>query len=174
MNEVWKDIAGFEGLYQVSSLGRIKSFRRSTKFHGQSEHFLSPTITPNGYETVTLYTGPRGRHKFLVHRLVAQAFIPNPNHFEAVNHKDENKRNNCVDNLEWCTLAYNNSYGTARIRETLTKGTPIQQLTLEGYPLAIYNSVSIAAQLLGLPKQGIKDCLSGKCQSSSGYIWKYL
>lgn len=174
MNEVWKDIDGFEGLYQVSNHGRIKSFRKSTKFHGQSEHLLSPTITANGYESVTLYTGPSGRHKFLVHRLVAQAFIPNPNHFEAINHKDENKRNNHVDNLEWCTLSYNNAYGTARIRQILTKGTPVQQLTLEGYPLAVYNSVHIASQITGTPKHSIKDCLCGKSKSSNGYIWKYI
>lgn len=174
MNEVWKDIDGFVGLYQISNHGRIKSFRESTKFYGQTEHLLSPTVTPNGYETVTLYTGPSGRHKFLVHRLVAQAFIPNPNHYEAVNHKDENKRNNHVDNLEWCTLSYNNAYGTARIRQILTKGTPVQQLTLEGYPLAVYNSVHIASQITGTPKHGIKDCLSGKSQSSNGYIWKYI
>lgn len=174
MNEIWKDVEGFEGFYQVSNYGRIKSFRESNRFYGQTEHLLSPTVTANGYESVTLYISPKERHKFLVHRLVAQTFIPNPNNYDAVNHKDENKRNNHVDNLEWCTLSYNNSYGTARIRHSITSGTPVQQLTLEGYPLAIYNSVHIASQITGIPKHGIKECCSGKTKSSNGYIWKYV
>lgn len=173
MNEVWKDIDGFNGLYQISSHGRIKSFRKGKRFHSQEEYLLSPTITDNGYESVTLYLAPKNRHKFLVHRLVALTFIPNPNNYSSVNHKDENKRNNHVDNLEWCTISYNNAYGTARIRQRLTVGHPVQQLTLDGFPLAIYNSSGIASELLGIPKEGIKSCCAGKIESSYGYIWKY-
>lgn len=174
MEEIWKDIAGLEGLYQVSNYGRIKSFRKSNKFFGQQEHYLKPYIKPNGYESVILYDTERRKYRYLVHRLVAMTFIPNPAGYNAVNHKDENKLNNHVDNLEWCTLAYNNAYGTARIRQILTKGSKIEQLTLEGYPLAIYNSISIASRITGISKTGILRCCNGKCDNSGGYLWRYV
>lgn len=174
MEEVWKDVAGLEGLYQVSSYGRIKSFRNSTHFFGQQEHFIKPYIMPNGYEAVVLYDEEHKRYRYLVHRLVAMAFIPNPLEYDSVNHKDENKRNNHVDNLEWCTRSYNNAYGTARIRQTLTKGSKIEQLTLEGYPLAIYNSVSIASKITGIPKTGIIKCCNGKRGNAGSYTWRYV
>lgn len=174
MDEVWKDVDGLEGLYQVSSYGRIKSFRKSNHFFGQQEHYLKPFIKPNGYESVTLYDSEHRRYRYLVHRLVAIAFIPNPLGYDAVNHKDENKRNNHVENLEWCTSAYNNAYGTARIRQRLTRGRKIEQLTLEGFPLAVYNSVSIASELTGISKAGINNCCSGKSALSGGYVWRYV
>lgn len=173
MDEIWKDIDGYEGLYQVSNFGRIKSFRESKKHHNTTWHILKPTIASNGYETVTLYRSSNDRRKFLVHRLVSIAFIPNPNHLEYINHKDENKLNNNVGNLEWCTLSYNNSYGTAKIRRILTVGSCVEQLTLDGYPLAIYISASIASKLTGIPISGIKGCCAGRIQSSGGYIWRH-
>ena len=90
MKEIWKDIAGYEGLYQISNFGKVKSFRPWNRASGEKERILKPTINANGYEQVTLYRSQTDRHKFLVHRLVAQAFIENPEHLDAVNHKDEN------------------------------------------------------------------------------------
>lgn len=104
--EIWKDIEGYEGLYQVSNIGRV----RSLKWYGGQQIKLR-TLTDNGtgYLKVSL-THKRVSKNFLVHRLVALAFIPNPNGYEFVNHKDENKQNNVVENLEWCTKSYNSIY----------------------------------------------------------------
>lgn len=103
MEENWKDIQGFEGIYQISDRGRIKSLKRNKCLK------LGPN--PTGYITVQLHKN--GDIKgFSVHRLVAEAFIPNPNNYKEVNHIDEDKTNNCKENLEWCTHQYNNTYGT--------------------------------------------------------------
>ena len=124
MNEIWKDVKGYEGLYQVSNIGRIKSLRRSWASKGESEHIMSPSIT-RGYAYIKL-RGLDGKDESIpVHRLVAIAFIPNPNGYKCVNHKDENKINNNVENLEWCSLEYNFAYGTARLRQGISSGKPV-------------------------------------------------
>lgn len=110
--EVWKDIKGYEGLYMVSSFGNVKSlnYRRS----GIAKN-LKLKNTTNGYKAVIL--AKEGKHKDrMVHRLVAEAFIPNPKNLPQVNHKDEDKHNNRVENLEWCTAKYNSNYGTGKER----------------------------------------------------------
>ena len=110
--EIWKDIDGFEGLYQVSNLGRVKSLPKYTYSKGypqlRKEKLLKPGYTGRKrcYATVCLNDGKR----YKIHRLVAQAFIPNPNNLPIVNHKDENPKNNCVENLEWCDYRYNSLY----------------------------------------------------------------
>ena len=102
MEEIWKDIEGYEGLYQISNLGRVWSVRK--------EIYRKPTIV-SGYYGVSL-TKDGQFDIFTIHRLVAKAFIPNPLNLPQVNHKDENKLNNRVDNLEWCTAKYNSNYGS--------------------------------------------------------------
>lgn len=171
MKEVWKDITHYEGLYQISNLGRVKSFRKSTKFGSPSEYILNPTTKENGYCNVTLY-GDYGRHKYLVHRLVAEAFIPNPNNYPQINHKDENRLNNEVSNLEWCTAEYNNAYGTARIRRIETTSIPVEQLTVDGHIIAIYRSVRIASEIIGVARSSLRYAvLNGT--NCKGYFWKY-
>ncbi len=171
MEEIWKDIEGFEGLYQVSNLGRVKSFRRSAKFGSPNELILNPSLINSGYEVVTLYSG-KERVKKQVHRLVALAFIPNELNLPCVNHKDENKRNNRVDNLEWCTFQYNNNYGTAKIRTAEKRSVPVLQKTLDGKPIAVYCSPKIAADLLGYKRHLINDwCRLGY---GGGYAWEYI
>lgn len=120
MEEVWKDIKGYEGKYQVSNLGRIKSL--SYRNTGISK-ILVPKIN-KGYYEIGLYLNGI-RKMFFVHRLVALTFIPNPNNLPQINHIDEDKTNNCVDNLEWCTQAYNNIYGTRleRVSSSLKNNT---------------------------------------------------
>ena len=110
MEEIYKDIEGYEGLYQVSNLGNVKSLHFKNP-KNCSEKVLKTTNNKYNYPTIGLYKDKKCK-RFLVHRLVAKAFIPNPNNYPQINHKDETTDNNCVDNLEWCTQEYNLKYGT--------------------------------------------------------------
>ena len=116
MKEIWKDIKGYEGKYQVSNLGRVKSL--NYKRTGE-EKILKPTKTEKGYLFVCLRRNSKAK-SYRVHRLVAEHFIPNTDTNLEVNHKDENKENNCVTNLEWCTHIYNVNYGTRNQRQSET------------------------------------------------------
>lgn len=109
MQEIWKDIPEYEGLYQVSNLGRIKSLPRKGT-HTTKERIMNFTKSNKGYFIAVLSKDYK-KKSFSVHRLVAQAFIPNPNNLPQVNHKDENKENNNINNLEWCSNWYNTHYG---------------------------------------------------------------
>lgn len=118
MEEIWKNIEDYPN-YQISNLGRVKSKERYARTHIHNkdgmrkvkEIILKPTQNRRGYLRITLFN-KNGRRQYFVHRLVAQAFINNDKNLPAINHKDENKLNNCVDNLEWCDNKYNNNYGT--------------------------------------------------------------
>lgn len=124
--EIWKDIQGYEGIYQVSSHGRVRSLDRIVERKGSSGNFfvkgrvLTQSDDTHGYMKVNL-TKHDQKRTFKVHRLVAIHFLDNPNNLPCVNHKDENKLNNNVDNLEWCTKEYNNSYGTKCKRQSETR-----------------------------------------------------
>lgn len=111
--EVWRDIVGFEGHYQVSNFGRIKSLARRTPGKHPTDQILKQSNDNYGYKIITLHNAKAGitYKTFTVHRLVANAFIPNPKCLPEVNHIDEDKSNNCVKNLEWCTTKYNLTYG---------------------------------------------------------------
>lgn len=119
MNEIWKDVKGFEGLYQVSNLGRVRSLDRRKNNHFFRGRILRQPKDKDGYCLVTLNDGKRSKMG-RVHRLVALAFIPNPENLPEVNHIDENKENNRIDNLEWCTTKYNLTYGS---RKGMMSGT---------------------------------------------------
>lgn len=124
MQETWRDVPGYEGLYQVSNQGNVRSVdrlvidtNRKRLYKGKQ---LNPILDRKGYKFVIL--SRQGRLKNMkVHRLVAMAFIPNPENYPEINHKDENKVNNFVENLEWCTTQYNTSYGTRAARMVATK-----------------------------------------------------
>lgn len=173
MEEIWKDISGFEGLYQVSNLGRIKSYHQWKRANCPPEYFLNPSLSNTGYLQVTLYSNKK-RSKLLVHRIVAEAFVPNPSNHPHINHMDEDKTNNCASNLEWCTAAYNNSYGTARFRAILSKSHMVDQFLPSGQLLARYVCITVASEITGIPKQRIKSCCIGECNSSNGFVWKYV
>lgn len=165
MEEIWKDIEGYEGLYQVSNLGRVKSlnYHRTRK-----EQLLKPTKSNRGYFKV--YLNKNGKMKtFNVHRLVAQAFIENPNNYPCVNHKDENKINNIVDNLEYCTVAYNNVYGTRVDRVNESRSKPIYCLETD----KIYKSIKECAKELNLHYSAIIYVLKGKYKHTGGYTFRY-
>lgn len=164
MEEIWKDVVGYEGLYEVSDNGKVKSLRKN--------HLMTPTIT-RGYAYLKLRDSQGNDKSFPVHRLVAIAFIPNPNCYNCVNHKDENKLNNNAYNLEWCTLSYNFNYGTARARQGISQGNPVDQLTIDGLKIATYCSAEIAGKINHLDSSSIHKCCKGKRESAGSYIWRY-
>ena len=119
MKEIWKDIKGYEDLYQISNYGEVKSLEKKAGFSTRKEKILKQHLDKDGY--VKVYLCKNNKVKFLsVHRLIAEAFIPNPNNFPQINHKDENKQNNKIENLEWCTCKYNINYGTRTKRQKET------------------------------------------------------
>ena len=175
-NEIWKDIAGYEGVYQVSNLGRVRSIRRKT--NTICGKILTPILTYQGYERVRLYKNGKSR-LFLVHRLVAGAFVVNLDNKPMVNHIDENKRNNCANNLEWCTHIENCYHGTAikRTKEALTnhpkKSKPVEQHTKDGELIGIFPSIREAERSTNIKHRDISFCCQERYKTAGGYIWKY-
>jgi len=163
MQECWKDIPNYEGLYQVSNLGRVKSIFKNKKI-------LTPRLR-NGYLRVSL-TKNKKAINHSVHRLVAQVFIPNPNNLPEVNHKDENKENNCVNNLEYCTRNYNMKYGTWKDRRFIKFAKPVAQYDLDGNFIKNWNSIKTAKTQLKI--NNISAVCKGKAKQSGGYVWKYI
>lgn len=179
MKEIFKDIEGYEGLYQVSNLGRVKSLERKVnKGHGErtiSEKILKQMINLYGYKFVHLSTKNCVK-PFLVHRLVAQAFIPNQNNLPQVNHKDENPNNNHVDNLEWCDCKYNINYGTRTKRSSKkqlndpNKSRPVLCVDLN----KVFPSAKEAERALCVNNASIWKCCNGVYTKAGGYHWKYI
>lgn len=159
--EIWKDIEGYEGLYQVSNLGRFKSVFRYFKI-------LKCTKYKDGYVRVDLYKNGKVK-RYLAHRLVAQTFIPNPQNKPQVNHIDENKENNCIENLEWCTRSENMNHGTAMLRTAMSQGKPI--ICIETG--TEYYSLSECARKMGLQVGHVCSVLKGKRKTTGGYTFKY-
>ena len=181
MQEIWKDIKGYEGLYQVSNLGRVKSLKFLSNVHKKyydREKILKTGKDIRGYDVVILCRN--GVQKgFKVHRLVAEAFIPNPNDLPQVNHIDENKENNCVSNLEFCTNKYNSGYGTRneRISKTMTNNSKISkkvnQYDKQGNFIKEWVSLQEAGRQTKINVRNICSCCKGKYKTAGGYIWKY-
>lgn len=159
--EIWKDIKDYEGLYQVSNLGRVKSFKH------KKERILKLRFTGRYYQA-ELYKNESSK-SYSVHKLVAEAFIPNPDNLPCINHKDEDKSNNCVDNLEWCTQYYNIHYGTGLHRRIVTQYKPV--ICIEKG--ICYPSQIEAGQQLGISHRHINDCCKGRRHTTGGYHWKY-
>lgn len=184
MKEVWKDIAGFEGIYQVSNKGNVRSLDRDVQCVDSVRHYkgrlMKQDKKKNGYLQVNLKRQEINK-QFLVHRLVANAFLPNPGGLPSVNHKDENKENNSVDNLEWCSQAYNNHYGqghetrcaNARSGAINKQAKPVLQYSIDGVFIAEYFSAMEAGRVNGIRQSGISECCNGKQKTAYGYIWKY-
>ena len=166
MTEVWCPIKGYEGQYEVSDKGRVKSLK-----YGK-ERMLIQVRDSGGYLVVNLYKNSE-KKMYYVHRLVSQAFIPNQNNLPEVNHKDENKTNNYVQNLEWCTDKYNTNYGTRnqRVSEKLSK--PVLQYTESGAFVREWKSMQDVQRNLNYGQCNISRCCNGILKTAYGYIWKY-
>ena len=167
MTETWKAIAGYEGLYEVSNLGRVKSLK-----YGK-EKILKPGKNTGGYLQVSLFKDGKTSN-LRVHRLVAEAFIPNPKGLATINHKDEVKTNNAATNLEWMSQKDNINYGThnKRVGEALSK--QVQMLDKQtGELLATFPSLMEAVRVTGINQGNISSCCKGKYKSAGGFVWQY-
>ena len=159
MEEVWKEIEDYEGLYWISNLGRVKSKRKILK--PISGEYLKVGLSKNGVQT-TKY----------IHRLVAETFLRKSN--LQVNHKDENKHNNCLDNLEWITFKENMNYGTKQDRESLIKTKyNVLQYDLNGNLIRKWFNLREIVQNTNYKKSNIQYCCLGENRTAYGYIWKY-
>lgn len=175
--EIWKDIEGYEGLYQVSNEGNVKSLGNDKT---RKEKLLKPNVNNRGYMVVGLCRiGKMKTHQ--VHRLVANAFLPNPDNLPQVNHKDEDKTNNCVENIEYCTAEYNNNYGTRNERAGEALSIPVDMLTKQGELIRQFESGKEAEKFLrnnGYPSASssqITKCCKGNPNYTHayGYKWRY-
>ena len=166
MKEIWKDIKDYEGLYQVSNLGRIKSL----KGYHRKERILKLRNNLYGYLTVGLSKYNKVKRR-KIHRLVAEAFIPNPNNYEQVNHIDGNKLNNAVFNLEWCNRSYNMKHA---YENNLLSCVPVNQYDKEGNFIKTWKGAEYVMKELGICNSNITKCCQGKRYSAGGYVWRYV
>lgn len=170
MEEIWKDIKGYEGLYEVSNLGRVRSLRDN---HGQARiRVLQQCKSSRGYLHLILCKNHKLKH-YSVHRLVAEAFLPNPDGLPQINHIDECKTNNRVDNLEWCDAKYNINYGSGRQRRVETQGKRVYQYAKSGAFVRSYASIHEAERQTGIHNGNISACCLGKRNSTGKYIWSF-
>lgn len=165
MKELWKDVKGYEGIYQVSNMGNVKNVLK--------DRVLKPAIK-RGYYQIGLRN--KGTRKFYqLHRLVAQAFIPNNNNLPQVNHIDENKLNNHVANLEWCTASYNNCYGTRlkRVYEKNKSRKDVIFIDLKKNIIKEFTSIMEASRKTGISP----SCIVRSCKKENyiprKYLWRY-
>ena len=161
----WKEIKGYEGLYLVSNYGDVVNVNRGLKI---------PQVNEDGYLRVQLSKGGVQKNHY-VHRLVAETFIENPLALPCVNHKDENKANNFVENLEWCTILYNNTYGTrmekvANARKD-KRTVAVLQFDIDGKFVRRWEGVYLACQELGVCKASVHRCIHGKQNTAGGFRW---
>lgn len=177
MEEIWKPIKGFESKYEISNLGRLKNIR--------TNHILKMTNQYGDYFSIILYDETHKKYT-RIHRLVAEHFIDNPNNYPCVNHKDMNKQNNCVDNLEWCTYSHNtkdainkgantmsgfNKYNKNKFKNKYGK---IFQCDRDKNVINIFDSLNEAHNKTGVCTRNILHCINhqeGRTQAG-GYIWK--
>lgn len=179
--EEWRPIVGYEGLYEVSNFGNVRSLDRLRKgAYGKLQKCYGKAIkgtNRKGYIEVGLCNN--GKYSIVgVHRLVASAFIPNPNNLPCVNHKDENKTNNFVENLEWCNYSYNNNYGNRnnkvrnKLKNNQNRSKHILQYSLDGKLIKEWPSIKEIVRNTGFSEGNIYSCRKGAYKQAYGYVWK--
>jgi hypothetical protein len=178
--EVWKDIEGFEGLYQISNYGRVRSVDRYIIHKGKTSTWkqfkkgkiINPVLDDKGYYIVRLKKDKKYHKK--VHRLVAEHFLPRVEGKDYVNHKDGNKLNNHVDNLEWCTFLENIQHAYSMGLNTSNKPRRVQMLDLDGNVIREFYSLHEAAREVGAEPTNIAKVCRGKRKTHMGYRWRYV
>lgn len=182
--EIWKPIMGYEGIYEVSNLGRVRSLDRIVmKPHPKSkvptEYHKKGTIIkqasyPNGYLTICLKANGN-KENCLVHRLVGKAFVPGYFDGADINHKNENVKDNRAENLEWCTRSYNLQYNGRAKRVGIVQGKAVEQWTLDGNLVKTFETIRQAEAETGIHRQSISGSCRQKygCKTAGGYRWKY-
>lgn len=170
--EIWKDVKDYEGYYMVSNMGRVKSLERM-KWNGRGyqkipERIMKPQKNSKGYLQLQLSKDGKAK-EYLVHQLVATAFCDNQMGYNEVNHIDEDKENNCADNLEFCSRSYNCNYGTRnqKLSKPVLGINKINGLILE------FSSIMEAERETGITNQNICACCNGKRNSAGGFYWMY-
>ena len=168
MEEIWRDIEGYEGLYQVSNFGRVKTFKWGNK------KIMRMGTTNFGYHSVQITKDGIGKH-FPVHRLVALNFIPNPENKRCVNHIDGNKTNNKLENLEWCTYSENNkhAYKLGLRVTTGNEGRPKKKVKCVETG-EIMESINSAARKYNCSRWHLADCCKGLRKRTGGYHWEFV
>lgn len=167
VSEIWKDIPEYEGLYQISNLGRVKTLGRKRVKEG-----IRKTEICKGYERIDLSKNNKSKHYF-IHQLVAKTFIPNPNNYKIINHIDENTLNNCVENLEWCTQQYNLCYGNRRQKVIDKERKLVHQYDKNNNLIMTHYSIQQAARNIGRNAGPICRCCQGKQEYAYDYKWLY-
>lgn len=179
MQEIWKDIKDYEGYYQVSNLGRVKSLKKfncTNKVYKnigyyRNEKYLKLIKNNNGYYQVSLSKNSKSKIHF-VHKLVAEAFLENKNNYLYVNHKDENKLNNNVNNLEWCSQKYNCNYGTRNDRIANKLKIKVLQYDMNGNFIKEWKSATDVEKELKINRMHIGSCINNNRKTAGGFIWK--
>lgn len=186
MEEIWKDVVGAEGVYEVSNRGRVRCLIQG---QGHRKRIMKLDTSTWGYHCVRILYN-NGSYKYIgVHRLIAQAFLPIPKELLQyigtrklqVNHKDENKKNNTVENLEWCSASYNSKYGTiskrkletAKKRNNPNSEKEVEQYDKTGNLINTWKSIHEAARQIGVTPGAICICCKGKAKTIKGFIFKY-
>ncbi|GIN67115.1 MULTISPECIES: NUMOD4 domain-containing protein [Bacillus] len=172
METIWKVIKGFED-YQISNAGEVLSFKRN-----KNGIKMKPKIDKDGYFEIGIRDTNGKRVYFRIHRLVAKAFIDNPNNLPVVNHKDGNKQNNHASNLEWVTVAENTKHVfdvLGRKGQNGGNNKIVAKIDAENNCLLkIYNSIKDASEDVGVTIQAISNCLNGKNRTSGGFKWEFV